>query len=360
MWDLFKTWYKHTFHDPQALVLLVILLIASLVILTFGDLLAPLLGSIVVAYILDAAVGLLSKWGANRNLSVWFVFSVFFGGFLFLIFGVIPLLWSQATGLAQELPNIIGKWWALLESLPEKYPGFITRQQITDSTALFLGELRNVGQFALSHTASTLFNAITLMVYLILVPLLVFFLLKDKTLILQWVLRYLPADRSLTRQVWIEMEHQIGNYLRGKVLEIFIVGSISWGFFVFMELRYALLLAVLIGLSVIIPYVGATVVTIPVAVIAYFQWGWGSEFGYLMIGYLIIQILDGNLLVPVLFSEAVNLHPIAIVLSILVFGGLWGIWGVFFAIPLATLVKTVLNQWPRPSSEKNLDEEPAA
>ena len=103
----------------------------------------------------------------------------------------------------------------------------------------------------------------------------------------------------------------------------------------------------LVGLSVLIPYVGATVVTIPVAVIAYFQWGWGSEFGYLMLGYLIIQMLDGNLLVPLLFSEAVNLHPVAIVLSILLFGGLWGFWGVFFAIPLATLVKAVLNQWPR-------------
>ena len=55
-----------------------------------------------------------------------------------------------------------------------------------------------------------------------------------------------------------------------------------------------------------------------------------------------MQLLDGNLLVPVLFSEAVNLHPVAIIVAILVFGGIWGLWGVFFAIPLATLVNAIL------------------
>jgi len=60
--------------------------------------------------------------------------------------------------------------------------------------------------------------------------------------------------------------------------------------------------------------------------------------------------LDGNVLVPLLFSEAVNLHPVAIIVAVLFFGGLWGFWGVFFAIPLATLVKAVFNAWPRDES----------
>jgi len=65
-----------------------------------------------------------------------------------------------------------------------------------------------------------------------------------------------------------------------------------------------------------------------------------------MIAYGIIQALDGNLLVPLLFSEAVNLHPVTIIIAVILFGGLWGFWGVFFAIPLATLVKAILNAWP--------------
>ena len=67
---------------------------------------------------------------------------------------------------------------------------------------------------------------------------------------------------------------------------------------------------------------------------------------WLMISYLFLQFLDGNVLVPVLFSDAVNLHPIAIIVAILVFGGLWGFWGVFFAIPFATLIKALINIWP--------------
>ena len=62
-----------------------------------------------------------------------------------------------------------------------------------------------------------------------------------------------------------------------------------------------------------------------------------------------IQFLDGNILVPLLFSELVNLHPVAIILAVLFFGGLWGVWGVFFAIPLATLISAVINAWPSAS-----------
>ena len=63
--------------------------------------------------------------------------------------------------------------------------------------------------------------------------------------------------------------------------------------------------------------------------------------------YIVIQMLDGNVLVPLLFSEAVNLHPVAIIVAVLFFGGIWGLWGVFFAIPLATLIKAVINAWPK-------------
>ena len=125
-----------------------------------------------------------------------------------------------------------------------------------------------------------------------------------------------------------------------------IVGVVSYITFLSMDLQFALLLGVLNGLSVLIPYIGATVVTFPIAVVALFQFGFTPEFGWLMGAYLIIQALDGNVLVPLLFSEVVDLHPIAIIVAILLFGGLWGFWGVFFAIPLATLVQAVLKAWP--------------
>ena len=176
---------------------------------------------------------------------------------------------------------------------------------------------------------------------------LVFFFMKDKDRIIGWFNQYLPRERNLSMRVWREVDMQIGNYVRGKFIEILILLSASYVTFTLMDLNYALLLAVLMGISVIIPYVGATLVTIPVVMVAFFEWGVTDEFWYLLLAYAIIQAVDGVVLVPLLFSEVVNLHPVAIIVAILFFGGLWGFWGVFFAIPLATLVKAVLTAWPR-------------
>jgi len=197
-------------------------------------------------------------------------------------------------------------------------------------------------------------DVITIVVYLVLLPTLVFFFLKDKRRILEWLRGFLPRDYTLTKQVWFEVDLQIGNYIRGKFWEILIVCSATLMTFEFLGLQFAVLLAVIVGLSVLIPFVGAAVVTIPVVLIAWSQWGATSEFWWVVIAYFIIQILDGNVLVPLLFSEVVNLHPVAIIVAILVFGGIWGLWGVFFAIPLATLVQAVINAWPNPSDEDRL------
>ena len=174
-----------------------------------------------------------------------------------------------------------------------------------------------------------------------------FFFLKDRETLVNWMLGFLPRKRRILSHVWHEMDGQIANYVRGKAIEILLVGGSTFIAFILLDMNYAVLLAVLVGLSVVVPYIGATVVTLPVAAVAYVQFGWGGDFALVMIVYGIIQFIDGNILVPLLFSEAVNLHPVAIITAILLFGGLWGLWGVFFAIPLATLIKAVINAWPR-------------
>jgi putative permease len=190
-------------------------------------------------------------------------------------------------------------------------------------------------------------SLITLLVYLILVPLMVFFFLKDKDRILGWAVAFLPEDRALTTRVWRDVDRQIGNYIRGKLWEILLVWVASYVTFTWLELSFAMLLSVFVGLSVLVPYIGATVMTLPVAIIGFYDFGLSRDFAYVLVAYGIIQLLDGNLLAPLLLSEVVDLHPVAIIVAVLVFGGLWGFWGVFFAIPLATLIQSVLKAWPR-------------
>jgi putative permease len=208
-------------------------------------------------------------------------------------------------------------------------------------------ETTKMVQAILSMSLVGVRNVISIFIYLIVVPFLVFFFMKDKRLILAWTTQFLPNDRSLTSRIWNDVDRQIGNYIRGKVWEIMVVWVGSYVTFTWLGLSYSMLLSLFVGLSVLIPYIGATVMTLPVAAIAFFDFGVGRDLAVAVIAYGVIQLLDGNLLSPLLFSEVVNLHPVAIIVAVLVFGGIWGFWGVFFAIPLATLVQAVLKAWPR-------------
>jgi putative permease len=318
-----------------------------------GDMLAPVLASAVIAYLLEGLVVVLQNRGMPRLLAVTIVFVAFVMFVTAVLFGLMPLLSRQVTELAQQLPNIIGAGQQALMALPERFPEIISPPQAEEMLTAARSEIASWGQDVVSVSVSSVVGVLTILVYLVLMPMLVFFFLKDKDTIMDWFGGFMPGERGLADMVWLEVDKQIANYVRGKFWEIIIVWFATLLAFTFFELQYAMLLAVLVGLSVVIPYVGATVVTIPVVMVAWFQWGWGQEFIWVTVAYLVIQAIDGNVLVPLLFGEVVSLHPVAIIVAILVFGGLWGFWGVFFAIPLATLVNAVLRAWPsrRPAEQ---------
>ncbi len=347
MTNILNRWYRKYFSDPEGVILAILLLLGFAIVIFLGNILAPLLASVVLAYLLEGLVSFLESHNVRRMAAVLMVFIPFLAFLAFLLLGLMPLLTGQVKELVQELPNMVAKGQQLLQQLPERHPNFISESQVDEFMASMRSTVGALGQNVLSISLASISGLFTLLVYLILVPVLIFFFLKDKQLILEWMSNYLPRERALAMRIWEEMNLQIGNYVRGKFTEILIVGVVSYIVFMIMGLNYAMLLGALVGLSVIVPYIGAIAVTFPIAIIAYFQWGWGSDFAYLMVAYAIIQAVDGNILVPWLFSEAVNLHPVAIITAILVFGGIWGFWGVFFAIPLATLVKAVMNAWPR-------------
>jgi putative permease len=362
--ELLRDWFRRSFSDPQVVILGLFLVIGFAVVVGLGAWLAPMFASIVIAYLLEAIVRWLQRIGLPRMLAVVIVFLLFITLLLFLMFGLVPLVSRQLTQLVQQFPNYLTKGQDLLRQLPEAYPQLISDGQIEVLINQVGQEMAGVGQRLLGWSIASVGSVIALVVYLVLVPVLVFFLLKDKDLMIGWVAARLPRERSLVNRVWSESEAQIANYVRGKVAEIFIVGGVTYVTFFLLGLQYAALLATMVGFSVLVPYIGAAVATLPIAIVAYFQFGWGWDFGQIMIAYAIIQALDGNLLVPLMFSEVVNMHPVAIILAILIFGGLWGFWGIFFAIPLATLVKAVINAWPgnpahKPAAEPEAEAPPA-
>ncbi|MFT7660646.1 MAG: putative permease [Gammaproteobacteria bacterium] len=346
-------WFKRQFNDPQVVFLTLALVTVLLVVLYAGNMLAPVLASIVIAYLLEGIIRLLQKLKVPRLLSVVIVFISFMLFILIIIFAFLPLLFNQSKEMVQNIPAMLSQGQEALLRLPERYPELFSEQQVSEMIDGIRTDLTEYGQEILTLSLSSVTGVISILIYFVLVPILVFFFLKDKRKIINWAQDFLPNDQQLAGKVWGDVDGKIGNYIRGKFWEILIVFAACIVTFTLLELQWALLLAVLVGLSVIIPYIGAAVVTIPVALVAWFQWGWSTPFMYLMVAYFIIQALDGNLLVPLLFSEVVNIHPIAIIVAILLFGGLWGLWGVFFAIPLATVVQAIITEWPREAEDES-------
>ncbi len=346
MQKIFSKWIERYFSNEEALLLFLLLFAAGLVIWFLGGALIPVFAGLIFAFMMQGGVNRMTRVGLGRLPAILIVFFAFVGFVTAFLLFVMPIAWRQSVNLFNELPRMVAEVQNLLLLIPQKYPDLVSESQVRQLIGAAATEVSKMGQWLLSLSLSSVTGVMTLLIYLVLVPILVFFFLKDGDQLIRGWTAALPEKREMLDQVWHEMDDQIANYIRGKAIEILIVGATTYVAFAILGINYAALLALLVGLSVLIPYIGAAVVTLPVALIAFFQWGWSSEFMYLMITYGIIQALDGNVLVPLLFSEAVNLHPVSIIVSVLVFGSLWGFWGVFFAIPLATLVKAVVNAWP--------------
>ncbi len=341
-----KDWYRRYFSSVEAGGLMAVFLLGALLIYATKSLLAPMYIALVIAYLLQSAVKFLKKCRMPHSLSVAVVFTSFLGIFVLVLLILTPLMWNQLSMLLTETPAMLNKLNDFALMVPENYSSFIDRESLDSILDSVSSEVKNWGGSLVSISISTIPNLILFAVYAVLVPLIVFFLLIDSKLISDWVLSILPRNKAAFSQIWQEVDLQIGNYIRGKFLEALIIGGITFIGFAYFGMPYSFLLSLFVAISVLVPYVGAVIVTIPVVIIGLFHYGLTNEFTYVMIFYSVSQIFDGNILVPILFSNAVNLHPLVIILSVLFFGGVWGIWGVFFAIPLAVLLRAILHAWP--------------
>ncbi len=348
MKKLLNTWVQRHFSDPQVIILAFLLLLGTATIFFIGDILVPVIAALILAYVLDGAVSFLQRrLKLHQTIAVAITFSIFIILLMSVLLVLAPLMIRQASQFVLQIPLMMSHGQDLLMQLPVKYPNLIYEKHVLELVSGIRLQVADISQGVVSFSLSSVANLLSFMVYLIMVPLLVFFFLYDKEKMINWFTKFLPSDRTLVSTVWAEVNIKSAGYIRGKFVEILLVWFVTLITFLWLGLDYAMLLSFMVGISVLIPYVGAAVVTLPIAIVAYFQWGFDSNFAYIIIAYGIIQFIDGNLLVPFLFSEMVNLHPAAIITAVLLFGGLWGVMGVFFAIPLATLIHAVLNAWPK-------------
>lgn len=302
--------------------------------------LAPLLAAVLIAYVLDGiVVAVMAKLPIKRavasTLVIVFVMLLALAGLY-----AVPKLLFELRGLGDTLPKLGLVIEKAISNINAQIPEEIALDK--EHVASRVGEVASgAAEYLLNNTLNIAGDVFTVFLYFILIPLLVFFLLKDKDVLRASLVDALPSSAAL-RDLWIKVDEQFGSYVRGKVVETIIVGFITWWGFLFFDLNYGFTLAMMVGLSAFVPFVGVLAVTFPVVLFAYLQFGWSGEFAGVVAFYAVVMALDGQLLVPLLFSEAVKIHPVSIFAAIIFFGNLWGVWGVFFAIPLAAIIKSVI------------------
>ena len=343
-------WFNRTFACPEALGLFFTVLFGFLMIEFFGGFLTPVIMSVIFAYLLVGPVRWLQACRCPHIIAVLIVYLLFVGLFILIFLFFLPTLWRQASVLVSQIPQVFSHAQIWLDAFQKNHPNYFSESQLIQAMDDLRSQTTRVGQWLLSHSLSSLPNVIQILVYLILVPLLLFFFLKDRGQIITWFKQFMPKHPGLVMKVWGEFNLKMAAYVRGRCIEILIVFAVLCGIYAWFGLPYFVSLSAVFAISQLIPIIGGVVTTIPIMIIALMHWGLEPIFFAFMFVHTLVYALDGNVLVPLLFAEFMDLHPVVIILSVMAFAALWGIWGAFFAIPLATLIDIILREWPRVES----------
>ena len=317
------------------------LFLPTIFIIVNSSLFLPIIISIILSYFLYNIKKLLNGLGFPNGISFITTYILFITFFLLSLFILLPLVFKQMLGLFNDLPFMIQKVKFITYRFIEKYPFVFPAEQTNLLFSNIIAYVQSIGKTIISASLLSLAIIIKWILYIFLIPILVFFFLKDHIDIILWFKKIMPEKSKFWSKIWDVTNQQIANYIRGKFIEIVIITFISYILFKSYRLVYADLLAFGVGMSVVIPYIGTIIISVPVIFISAVQLGLTNDFLYFNIIYMLIQFLDGNLLVPVLFSETVDLHPISIIMAIIIFGSTLNIYGVFFAIPFAIVIKAI-------------------
>tara|TARA_B100000029_G_scaffold515394_1_gene622157 strand:+ start:21395 stop:22450 length:1056 start_codon:yes stop_codon:yes gene_type:complete len=351
MFQQLNNFLKRIFPNEETIAVTLLIIFTVFLLFLLEGILTPFLISIVFAYLLVGVQLRLERIGISSGFALTITFGIFLSLGVALLLWLIPLLYAQTNEILKEIPVMFDAFKVTISTMSNQLPGSSVSQEIISGAIDIIKKtVESSSQVFIAYGVGGIQTVFSVALTLIMLPILVFFLLFDRQSVINSFISILPKERSMLNAVWQEMDGQLSNYVRGKSLEILIVGGVAAIIFMVFGLKYTAVLAALVGFSVLIPFLGAILVTIPVMFVGFVQFGFSFELLLLFGSYTILQMLDGYLLVPILFSDAVKLHPFMIILAVFVFGGLFGFWGVFFAIPIATFIKALWNSWPSSSS----------
>jgi len=308
--------------------------------------LTPFFIAFALAYLLDPVTDRLESLKISRTFSVL----VLMAGVFSLVTGIglliFPLLKLQAEHLVSNLPNYIAimqEWMYPLLGVvgePEKIQGILNR------------ELLKVGELPLKVISSItsilwgsvagLFSFILLLANLVIIPVVMFYLLRDYDLINKKMLSFVPArSREQVLSLIKEIDGVLAGFVRGQLMVgLIMAGLYSIGLF-FCGTPMSLFIGLLAGLASLVPYLGLVFGFVPAAILTFMQTqDWVLVFGVAGV-FAVVQGLEGMIITPRIVGEKIGLHPVAIILAVLLGAEFFGLVGVIVSVPVAAALNVL-------------------
>lgn len=319
---------------------------------TIGSISKPFVWAILIAFFLNSLLKILEKnFKFKRWVNVLIVY-VFFYGIIILFFTIItPKVIDSIKNLAREIPYYADETRKWLSKSPE-FLGQIDRFGIVDYIKGYLDELFvKIGKSITPMLNKTVDQVILLtsnLIHFILGSIISVYILKDKEYfkynfkkITYAIFPTGKAEKVL--DIFQEIKNAFSSFFVGKLLDSTIIGIMCFVGCLIMKVRYALLISLIIGITNMIPYFGPFIGMVPAAIITLFY----SPFKalWVIIFIFLLQQFDGLYLGPKILGVQVGLKPFWIILSILIGGGFFGVWGMLFAVPTAAVIRTLLGKY---------------
>lgn len=303
----------------------------------------PFIIAAFIAYLLFPVIDFLDRQQIHKGLAVLIIYVLFFGGCGLLFYRVYPLVIHQMRDLVENFPQFVEMYEDSINQL-YRSTAFLP-ETVHDKIAGLVADLEGTLDHLLTKLVNGFLHIFDMIIIITVIPVLVFYYIKDFQLLKSFFKRFIPRNlHNRLKRMIMAIDEGLGGYIRGLFLVSLFVAILTLLIFKLLNVPYALLLSIIIGLTNIIPYFGPIIGAIPAVMIAYT--GSPSLVIYVILTILAVQILEGNLLSPYIMGKNIKIHPIAIIFALLLGGELFGIIGMILAVPVLAILKVVVTYLP--------------
>lgn len=319
-----------------------------------GDILVPVLLSLLIAYLLDPLIDWFEERGVNRTLAIIFLMCVAIGSLVGLLLGITPTVVEEVNIVAKKVPNLardVGKQYINVQAVLHERFDYDLPQTLTEVfqnygqkiEELATQLLQRLTGFTTSLVGGT-FVFLNWMLNALMVPLFTFYFLRDFDTIKQDALELVPLPyRASLSERAIRVDGVVGHWLRGQLTVAAIIGGSYAVALTLLDVKLGIPIAIIAGFVSVIPYVGNFIFLVMALTMSALDdgSGWGQFFGILAV-FAFVQVMEGYVITPKIVGEKVGLSPVMVIIVLLIGAELFGFLGILLAIPAAAVIRVFM------------------